>query len=270
VTALNNKTYNKAEQFFNRIKEHCSNNDEYIIELLKARGFLLDVDSGSITISDNSYWSDVCYLNEVILNYGLGELNGNVLTIYANADTKAYENYFAEGIQIGATYDASGWGWRWFRNRIHGKKCPVKMLEHFIARYIKAISACGVCTVCSCDGNHKSMHKAHFLVDDPGSLVWHKSMWVNCLSRLFEINWDEDYLAFNFLEKDRYSTYYEINRAAAFIYDHRLEFRQIKSKAFWDISASFLKHADDSEIEERFYGNVSVLLKDWAKNIQVE
>ena len=77
-------------------------------------------------------------------------------------------------------------------------------------------------------------------------------------------------MAFNFLEKDRYSTYYEINRAAAFIYDHRLEFRQIKSKAFWDISASFLRHADDSEIEERFYENVSVLLKDWAKNIHVE
>ena len=267
---MNNNTYNNAYEFFDKIKSHCSSNEEYIIELLKARGFLLDIENGNTFFSDNAHVVDAHYLKDILKNYNLGKLKDGVLIINQKANAKAYEESFVHSELFGAPYEGNDRTWSWFKNRIHGKKYPVEFLEHYIARYVKAISACGVYTVSSCDGNHDGLKRAHILVEHPGSKVWHKAMWVNCLYKLFEINWDEEYLAFSFPEKDRYNTYYKINRAAAFIYDHRLCFRQIKKNAFADISASYLRHSDDFEIEERFYGNVSVLLKDWAKTLKVE
>ena len=57
----------------------------------------------------------------------------------------------------------AGWRtWKYFSKRNHGPKISVFSLETGVAPLIKALSAAGIVTICSCDGHGKSNPKIWF------------------------------------------------------------------------------------------------------------
>ena len=121
-------------------------------------------------------------------------------------------------------------------------KIPVRLLEPFIARYIKAISACGVATWCSCDGNHGNREKFYrILIDFVGvTFYWHKMIFEKCLAKRFKLDFnfsrDRGNLKFEFPASDKWKAYIELNRAAEFLYNNRKKIRQIKSDTIQQVA----------------------------------
>lgn len=240
------------EDLFKKIKNNYSSDRAYIIELLKFRGFLFEELTDKVMLSDNSHDSDREYLGDLLTRYNLGYIVNNEVVI-TNVDYMEFiQNEFREGKQIGIPSCWQGRDWRYFKRREHGEKVAVSWLEPFIARYIKAISACCVLTVGSCDGNHSGENKMFIMTEGEGSVPWHKLICEKCLVSKYDIDWINDYTAIQFSAETKFSTYYEVNKAAEFLYSNRKEIRRIKDAAFCRMSNGYLKHRTTEEIKKEF------------------
>lgn len=249
----------KRDAFFHKILERCNSIEQYLVELLRVRGFLIDEESGIYSLSDNGHTGDGEYLLKLLKKYHLGAVDGNAITIYSGIHVEDFIQEFAENNQIGFPSIMVNKSWKYFKRREHGEKVPVSWLEPFIARYIKAISACCVLTVGSCDGNHPGKNKMFIMTEGKGSIPWHNLICEKCLVDKFAIHWMRDYTAMRFSTKTKYATYSEVNMAAEYLYSHRKEIRKIKHLAFSDIKNSFLKSHTSEDIEREFIGRASEL-----------
>ena len=247
-------------EFFEKLKNESETNQDFILTLLKLRGFLIEKDRDKLYLSDNSHMSDFKYLYDLLEKYELGEIVNSKIVLYDTDCSKFIENEFRENNQIGGESCSVFRDWRYFRNREHGHKAAVSWLEPFIAHYIKAISACCVLTVGSCDGNHPGKNMMFIMTEGAGSIPWHKLICEKCLVGKYDINWINDYTAMKFSPNTKYDTYYEVNRAAEFLYKNRIKIRNIKDTAFQGMADIGLRYRHASEeIEKEFIGRASEL-----------
>ena len=222
------------EYFFNAIKQKCFSKKEYAAELLKARVFLLE--DNELALSDNSHRLDSEYLNRILTSEHIGEVQGNKIIIFPNANV---EKIFYSSIQYGSEsfldYAVP------FFPYDYVPKVYVGLLEKFVARYVKAISACGIQTHGSCDGNHGHRHgRRTIIVEISFGMydVWYEIICKRLLTNRFNLKFCYDsryniirYDRIEFNSPNKWKTYVELNRAAEFLYNHRIEIRQIRRKA---------------------------------------
>ena len=221
------------EKFFNPIKQKCFSKEEYATELLKARGFLLE-DKG-LVLSDNSHKWDAEYLNRLLTSENIGEVQGDKIIIFQNANV---EKIFYSGIQYGSesflAYAVP------FLRYDYAPKVFVGLLEKFIARYVKAISACGIQTHGSCDGNHHRPPYRGICIEISSGMgeIWHKILCERLLYKRFKFRWVEGNgrIIIKIHKMNKWFMYSEINRAAEFLYNHRIEIRKIKHDACEEIN----------------------------------
>lgn len=249
------------EEFFSAIREQCSSSEEYAAELLRARGFLLEDDE--LVISDNARLpDDEEYLDRILRERNLGETRERKIILSPGANME--ELFFVDN-RIGLI-SSCGWHEHW-RRFVHDKmppKVPVSWLEPFVARYAKAISACGVKTYLTCDGNHPEKRPPHKIIVEcegqPGE-VWHKMLCGICLSAGFKLGWDAGCKEIRIREKDKWSTYAELNRAAAFLYRNREALRNVRWGASEAISPSMTRRLSDEELVKIFSDKANSILE---------
>ena len=242
------------EYFFNALKEKCSSDEEYAAEILKARGFLLE-DEG-LTLSDNSHRDDASYLNELLKADKLGKVKDDKIFIKPKANI---EKIFYKDNFIGYETLLYPQSWRRFISNSHAPKVPLRILEPFVGRYVKAVSACGVATSMSCDGNHSYLSErniSRIFVEfrrQPNSL-WHKIICKRLLVGRFDLNWScsQKWLEIKFDKADKWRTYTEFNRAAEFLYNNRIKIRQIRREAADGITTSMERHLSSDELVKIF------------------
>ncbi len=160
--------------------------------------------------------------------------------------------------RIGGEAVCNLWDWRTFVYYEYPPKASVRWLEPFVARYIKAISACGVSTWLSCDGNISPSHNEIVIgMDGKPNKLWHKIICERCLASRFNLRWNSTFEKIRFSEKSKWRTYIELNRAAEYLYDNREKLRGIKWKATEGISTSMAVHLSDEELAKLFIDRVN-------------
>lgn len=251
------------ERFFNSVVSDKPTEEEKCISILKARGFLIECSrlDNSCYVSDNSCPGDKKYLEEILKGSAgdcqFGEIKNS--TIYINEDAEAWELFRILFIDIDlsiidATSCSSNDTWSSFRNRIHGFKFPVKLMEPYVARYIKAVSACGCNTESCCDGNHVEKHRNKRMVVGvgyPASRFWHNLICENITDKLFPLPWTGDHTKIVLNNVDRAEIYYTLNCAADWLYKNRFELQEIKRKSLHRITKDYYRRHNLPEIEKR-------------------
>lgn len=240
------------DELFEKIKSDSASDEEYLINLLKFRGFLIDDGEQGYSLSDNGHVKDAIYLDALLQKYDIGQVDDNKIII-RNADkAEALFNEFKEKERIAVCVGGMDLGWSYFRRRTYGKKAAVSWLEPYIARYVKAISACGVMTVGSCDGNHERSRYMFLQLENIGSGPWHKLICEKCLTKRFNIEWRSKCTEIVLRPNTKFDTYYKVNKAAEFLYENRIKIREIKKLSVGFMTKSYLKHHTNEEITEEF------------------
>lgn len=252
--------FHGIEKFFQSIKDKCSNEEEYIAEILKARGFLLEDDR--ITLSDNSHRDDAVYLNKLLTEENIGKVKAGKIIIF---DGKNIESIFYKDSRIGGEAFCDGETWKKFVHNSFAPKISLRWLEPFVGRYVKAISACGVATWCSCDGNHPTEKKLqHILINfvsEPNEL-WHKIICKKLLVKNFNLKFilNRRSLKFIFTKENKWDTYINLNRVGEFLYNNRVKLRQIRREASDGISLKDIKNLSAEELGKIFSERANKLL----------
>ena len=253
-------------EFFEVIKGSKSE-ELYLIELIKLRGFLIEKDEKGYYLSNNSHRDDGVYLNELLTKYSLGYVEEDRVFIENANKASLFENEFAEETQIGGETGQKDLGWQYFYKHPCGFKAKVRELEPFIARYVKSISSCGVFTEGSCDGNHKNAKVMYIQICISGSYEWNELIVKKLLVGKYRLKWDKIGYAGIFFDDDtKYDTYFELNKAAEYLYDNRITLRDIKHKALENYTGGFIRRKDSTIIEDIFVKNASELLDDYFGN----
>ena len=157
----------RENDFFEEIIKNCESNEETIMKILEARGFLFDTKDGKVFVSDNATTDDLEYLDEGLKKYKLGTVSigetddrNNIVqytalvTIDECASVQNAVNFYKETGRYCFEVCSGEVEWWKFVKYTHGVKCDLRTLEPFVAYYVKAVSSCGVWTNYSCDGNH--------------------------------------------------------------------------------------------------------------------
>lgn len=239
--------FDGIEIFFNALKAKCSPDEEYAAEILKARGFLLE-DKGLI-LSDNSHKDDANYLNALLTADDLGEVKDGKIFIAPGANVEKI--FYSDNI-LGCEAFSPGESWKIFLYNSYAPKVPLRLLEPFIGRYVKAISACGVGTCGSCDGNHPNSQRIYVDFRNEPHRVWHEIICKRCLAEIFNLNWSREYSVIEFDNANKWQTYAELNRAAEFLYNNRLTIKQIRRQASDGISRKMAKTLSGNELAQIF------------------
>lgn len=234
-------------QLFSLLLGRDISDEERVAKILKYRGFLLEKDDNYYVLSDNSHAQDEKYLIEIVNRFGIGEYNNHKLYIVNNDYKSLIDGLFVDNGQIPSNEYHKNLGWLHFRNRRCGYKAPVKILESYISYYVKAISACGVTITGSCDGNHVDKHEAFLQTAYPGTRVWHRYLWDEVIPNDYSCDLSNNGMGFLF-GTCKYETYYNLMRAADYLYDNRVNLRKLKRKSFTGMTQRFLKEASDEEI----------------------
>lgn len=231
-------------------------------DLLKRRGFLIELTDKGLSLSDNSHKNDWKYLDEILKEQKIGSCQSlDQIVINGTADFKALTSLFSSRKQgsVGVGANNRDHSWRRLRNRNHADKIPVSWLEPYIAYYIKALSACGIYTGGCCDGNHPKVTKMYIEFDGPVYRELHKCLWENQLSQKFNISWDKTFSKID-LRNDRHKQYEELFRAADYIYNHRIYYQNVRQRAAVWITRSVEKNSSHEELKNRFLEQLTKVL----------
>lgn len=250
-----------------------------IVEILRARGFLIDCYENKYYLSDNASVDDLEYLKEVMVQCDLGKVIEHkkcVKRYRRNWNTEILENsyvYYAilpKGIEIyisneakvenilqlfeegryGGDAGTSSRTWNQFLVEEFGTKAPVKHLDPYVAFYVKAISACGVDTYYSCDGNHIQGGYIFVKATYP-SKIWHEYIWKYIIQKKFDdIPFIEEKIPFN--SDNQGQVYKMIYSVARYLYDNRMLIRNIKRDTIRNLTKKRIKGLSDKEIERLY------------------
>ena len=124
--------------------------DNPIIEILKARGFLIHQIGVEYYLSDNSEAKDARYLSRLLWKYHIGSYtsctihsdshpeNNSIgqITVVKNAKVEDAICLFNDSSKISFPSIFNFYKWNYFLNRKFGVKCYIKDLEPYVARYI--------------------------------------------------------------------------------------------------------------------------------------
>lgn len=258
--------FDGIEYFFDAIKAKCFSDEEYAAELLKARGFLLE-DEGLI-LSDNSHRDDITYLKGLLKECNIGKVRNGKIVIApgGNFEKIFYSNYIGGS----EAFLAHGITWQRFINESFAPKVPLRLLEPFIGRYVKAISACGVQTHGSCDGNHIGWNEQKIYIEISGEPddLWHEIICKRLLDDRFKLSWKHDCSTWKILlnKIDKWKIYTELNRAGEFLYNNRIKIRQIRREALSGITNSMARHLSSEELAAIFSERANKLFDEFLND----
>lgn len=269
-----------SEFYLNNLIEEESSTHETIIKILQARGFLIDLVDGRYYLSDNAHPDDAEYLAKGLKDFGLGEIKNcsnreatcrKSLRTYTCFSTYSKKRILPHTLEIVLKEDASVKSatdlfqgieikggeagpciitWSQYKQGLYGRKVELAFLEPYIAFYVKAVSACGVWTASSCDGNHDHGKRIYIEADRPSD-IWHECLWRYLVQPRFEsIAYIGKGIRVN--DDNRAKIYQTVNEIAQFLYNKRIEIRGLKRRSVENITKQYCKHATYREISE-FY-----------------
>lgn len=240
---------------------------EKVIEILRFRGFLIDTVSDGYMLSDNSCLPhDEKYLAKLLSENNLGTVHERRIILNEDCDADKLINSFESIGIIGGEAMFSIWiDWRHFSRNSHGPKIPVERLELYVARYIKAISACGVSTWCSCDGDI-GVSRIAIYFSGYGDRAWHNILFDKFLKRRFGIERNDEG-RIRLPRHRKQEIYLAVNKAAEFLYEHRIAFRRIKKEALEGRTCSYFRHTPVEIIEKDFIEKAGALLDEYKQEI---
>lgn len=246
-----------------------------IFHLLSSRGFLLDIIDGYIYISNNSHGDDYKFLDVLITNCEIGQLEMSKKEEYKYKiilnDIQSENNWkeifrFSGGVASGE-YCNEGPTWQGFIGREHGHKLAVRYLDPFIGRLVKAVSSIGFVTSASCHGreleipdpDEDTIQKAtkhepleinpidispYIILDSKYHATWFKVLLNDFIKSNIELkcNWHFEkeyecdyYLYINNEENNLLEQYIEILHVANLLYSNRFELRGIRKNVIEEI-----------------------------------
>lgn len=251
---------------------NAENIKEEIIEVLRFRGFLIDAVSDGYVLSDNSCLPyDEEYLSKLLKANNWGTIRERQILLNENVSVEGVVQGIENIGRIGrSAYFPREIDWEHFSRNDYGLKVPVEILELYVARYIKAISACGVSTWCSCDGNHSGKKGLYIGYCGPGDRVWHNLLFDKLLANRFDIIRDDSGQYILFKKRRKQGVFLLVNWAAAFLYEYREKLRQIKKEAFAGKTSSYFRHTPVDIIESEFIEKAGKLLETIKHEIYAE
>ncbi len=276
-----------GEFFLHNIINDITDTRLAIVEILKARGFLIDSKDGHHYISDNASVCDIDYLNYLLRRFNIGEVKnmdvrtrasrrnwdksfGNIsypveapakhmceIVIYEQASVEAAISLFNMMERNGAEAGPNSKSWYNYSIELLPCKVPVSYLEGYIALYVKAISACGVETCQSCDGNHCEGGRIYVGSNYPYN-IWHEIIWKDVVQKKFgDIPFIEKGIPFT--EETQGDVYRTINEIANYLYENRLWIREMKKETMKMLSKKYIRpliRTGKKKEIERFYKEV--------------
>ncbi len=230
------------------------------LRLLAARGFLLDQGADGLTVSDNACCVDALILDELLRESQTGHVDQDAVHFV--------EHLAAEDLCVifrvlggGETQLWDHWDrWGNFRNRVHGPKVALRLLDPFVARLVKSVTAAGLGTSMSCDGHGRNT-----------SILWftgpYYRIWFHVILREFvrpqlrlTCSWGlprfiergrmdySGYFTVRHPRGDTLALYHELQAVAALLYLHRIALRQVKQQVASRINESVRSIRDASEL----------------------
>ena len=234
------------QSFFEKVLSDCTSNEEKAVRLLQLMGFFIHKVDGNYYLSDNASYEEAQELEKLFNTYSLGETRYKdpprvineerpsgicppdksiidmSFSVSANSISSMIKECFKPD-RRGGEAGAHAMEWSAFLSGRMPKKVTAYCLEPFIAYYVKAVSACGVETFFSCDGNHENGGKIICRSNYPSS-IFHKLIWSDACKK-FDIEGDiEDGISFN--KDNQYDLYYKIFQAAQYLYENRARYRE--------------------------------------------
>lgn len=268
----------RKKDYFTTLIKDCTSTKNSVIRILEARGFLFDKNDKEIYLSDNVANEDVEYLNHLLVTFELGKVTGakfkecygrygkniKVLIPYTAKvelfDTATVDNAinaFCEMDRVSFPICSQRRKLSEFIYRNYGDKVPVKCLEPYIAFMVKSLSACGVITNYSCDGNHKDGDKMIISCDYPYNI------WANILIENIPDNGKIKNLFQGItFYGNQFDLYYELFIGACYLYNHRIVLREIKREAIAFATKRYRREYDEAEIMKIFQKNCEELLSE--------
>ena len=265
-----------------QILDNIETDQDAIVKILQARGFLIEKCNEKYYLSDNATVNDAEYLSEGLIKYQIGRVINNKEYVESrrrnwgvNALYRSYSYYSLQPRKVeivlskdasvdaaidffndsGRTAGESSWmqhSWLEFVIESLGPKADVRYLEAYVAYYVKAISACGVYTCRSCDGNHPQGGSIYVNAEYPSDL-WHHNIWEYIIQPRFGslpfIGTGIDFTSEN--QRVVYNTVYRI---ADYLYSNRKQIRAMKYRTTIGINHQFIKAHTLDEIEA-FYND---------------
>ncbi len=234
------------EEFFEKITQNDCTREDKIFRILMARGFLLDRKAGKMILSDNAHPKDFEYLDALLKEHHLGYLVEDELILGPDARYEDAIALFEHDQKIGMECVFQASRWDQLKLRSCGPKVQVSWLEPYVAYYVKAITACGVETDYSCDGNiaYSSKARREVIVGSRYPFgYWHDYI----LDHILEVkDWNFS-RGIPFTEGHQYDLYYKIYTMADYLYQHRIEIRQMRDLAANEIKNSMIRKRTDEE-----------------------
>ena len=148
------------------------------------------MEDAGLILSDNSHRDDASYLNELLAEESLGKVISN--KIFIRSDANVEKIFYSNNISGCEAFSPSE-SWKKFIHNSFAPKVPLRVLEPFVGRYIKAISACGVETWLSCDGNHPNRRKILIDFTDNPNRLWHEIICKRLLDKRFKLKWNHEH-----------------------------------------------------------------------------
>ncbi|MDA8227072.1 MAG: hypothetical protein M0T74_05105 [Desulfitobacterium hafniense] len=260
-----------AISFINKIAPSNLSFHKQLITVLEARGFLLEYQDETIVVSDNSYLkatgdlTDNNFLDQLLRENGIGQVNNRIMTINGECSDKVLAELFIQhdGCE-GFGYSFKDWAN--FQRRQHGQKIPVSLLDPFVARLVKAISAIGIYTHYSCDGHGENKIQL-------GLSSKYYRAWFETVMRALSDNYASQNCHWKFvngmlleissLEDDVLSLYEEIQRIAQLLYNNRIALRRSKTLCMVGLSKSEVINLSSRQLVKVFWdrsGNILLSL----------
>ena len=262
------------EEFIEAVIGDASTPEDIFFNLASARGFLLERDAGKLFCSDNGARKDSEYLAKILGDCEIGSIvdTGRRNSVSRIREPEILINHPENLPQLGHALFAGEapisdemifrlQSWRQFRGMRYAPKVEVQYLEPYVARYVKALNACGIRTESSCDGHHAQRKALFVLTQQDMMFAWHKFLWENYLQRIFpEIPWDADFTTIR-LRRGGFRNYYLLNQAAAYLYERRIVLRDIRYQAAHPIMYSQYRVNPEAAFQ-RFLDNADAMIKE--------
>lgn len=241
------------EKFVEKVTDGKNKYADRFYEIFSARGFLLEIDSGSeiVRLSQESHVDD-CEFLEVLqnINYkkiykkphfdsieedGKEDVSRYQHSYFDNIDTQLFDinnkKYLHELFTHVIPIDEFRLNWKrdWygkfnqFKEVVHLPEIRVYDLEPFIARFAKAISSIGISTWSSCEGHWGT--PSYIIFDRKYHLIWFQTLLNKFIKKKLNLvcnwKWLDNRGTISSPGKDTLEMYLEIQEVARLIYNHR-------------------------------------------------
>lgn len=259
----------KVAKFIKKIATAPYYSDRNLLTVLNARGFLFEYRDEMIYLSDNLCFDDWpgvntlgigdhIFLDKILRKYNLGYIERVEEKIFGESKYslqmsiirppefddlcnvfKEYQGLEGNCVQS-FRYGKGVSDEEFFHNRMHGLKVPASVIEPGIARFVKALTACGISTTMSCDGHFDVKKNAWIKFKSNMDLLWFRLI-IDCavfplkspdISFNYAIPAGEEYMDVRIFKNSSNVIHYyqELQYIAHFLYQNRIKFRLMKNK----------------------------------------